>query len=86
MSNIRLAKVRRSISDLLRKVRMFLSRLLHMVDYWTSSELDMAEVHISICELLPECESVQLPAFSGKGAYLATFPLFLFVFKFMENS
>jgi len=46
----------------------------------------MAEVHISICELLPECESVQLHAFYGKGAYLATFPLCLFVFQFVENS
>ena len=55
-----------------------------MVYYWTSSELDMAEVHISICELLPECESVQLHAFNGKGAYLAT--LCLFVFQFVENS
>jgi len=42
--------------------------LLHMVYYWTSSELDMAEVHISICELLPECKSVQLHAFYGIGA------------------
>jgi len=46
MSKIRLAKVR--ISESLLKVRMFLSRLLQMVYYWTSSELDMAEVHISI--------------------------------------
>jgi len=55
-----------------------------MVCYWTSSELDMAEVHISICELLPECKSVQLHAFNGKGAY--AFPLYLFVFQFVENS
>src|SRR6218665_2794974 len=44
--------------------------------YWTSSELGMAGVHISICELLSDCESVglglQLHAFYGKGAYLAT--------------
>ena len=30
------------------------SFLIHMIYYWTSSQLDMAEVHISICELLPE--------------------------------
>src|SRR6218665_1953780 len=59
--------------------------LLHMVYYWTSSELDMAEVHISICELLPECESVQFHNFSGKGAYLATCALCLFVFQFVER-
>ena len=57
-----------------------------MVHYWTSTELDMAEVHISICELLPECESVQLHAFYGKGAYLATCALCPFVIKFVENS
>src|SRR6218665_4179966 len=62
------------------------SLLLHMVYYWTSSELDMAEVRISICELFPECESVQLHAFYGKGAYLATCALCLFVFQFVENS
>jgi len=56
-----------------------------MVYYWTSSELDMAEVHISVCELLPECDSVQLHAFNGKGAYLATIPLCLFVFQFVDN-
>ena len=54
--------------------------------YWTSSELDKAEVHNSICELLAECESVQLHAFYDKGAYLATFPLCLFDFQFVENS
>src|SRR6218665_2441964 len=59
--------------------------LLHRVYYWTSSELDMAKVHISICELLPEYESVQLYAFNGKAAYLATFPLCLFVFQFVDN-
>ena len=68
----------------LAKVRMLL--IMHMVYYWTSSERDMAEVHISICELLPECESVQLHAFYSKGAYLATFPPCLFVFQFIENS
>jgi len=58
-----------------------------MVSYWTSPERDMAEVHISICKLLPECESVglQLHAFYGKGAYLATCALCLFVIKFVEN-
>jgi len=34
----------------------------------------MADVPVSICELLPECKSVQLDAIYGKGAYLATFP------------
>jgi len=82
MSKFCLAKVR--ISDSLFKVCMFL--IIHMVYYWTSSELDMAEVHISICELLPECESVHVHAFYGKGAYLVTFPLCLFVFHFVENS
>ena len=38
----------------------------------------MTEVHIFICELLPECESVPLHAFNDKGTYLATFPLFLY--------
>jgi len=57
-----------------------------MVYYWTSLELDMAEVHISICELLPESESVELHAFNGICAYLVTFPLCLFVFQFVENS
>src|SRR6218665_49660 len=59
------------------------------VRYYVESHLatlDMAEVHISICELLPECESVHVHAFYGKGAYLVTFPLCLFVFQFVENS
>jgi len=63
MSKFRLAKVR--ISDSLLKVLMFLIITHGIAYYWTSSERDMAEVHISICELLPECESVQLHAFYG---------------------
>src|SRR6218665_1780831 len=45
-----------------------------MVYYWTSSERDMAEVRISICELLPECESVAYNSmlFTAKVASLLT--------------
>ena len=81
MSKFCLAKVR--ISDSLFKVCMFL--IIHMVYYWTSSELDMAEVHISKCELLPECKGVQLHAFNGKGAYLAVSVCLSIRRKFVDN-
>jgi len=82
MSKFRLAKV--GISESLLKVRMFLifthGILLDFIRTWYGRS---AYHDISICELLPGCESVQLHAFYGKGAYFATLPLCLFVFQFV---
>ena len=83
-SKFPLAKVR--IIWIKRKVRIFLATahgvVLDFIRTWYGRS---AHLYMWTFAWMRKC-SLQLHAFNGKGVYLATFPLSLFVIKFVENS